>query len=52
MDLKSFNIVIKDYEPGSNKVSFSGTISIYDILTQVLKPEVISQLFDLGSREK
>ena len=46
MDLKSFNIMIRDYEPETNKLTFSGTISIYDILTQILKPEIVHQLFD------
>ena len=46
MDLKSFNIIIRDYEPETDKLTFSGTISIYDLLTQLLKPEIMHQLFD------
>ena len=51
MDLKSFNIIIRDYEPETDKLTFSGTISIYDLLTQLLKPEILCQLFNL-KREK
>ncbi len=52
MDLKSFNIVIKDYEIKTNKITFSGTISLYDLLTNVLKPEIINKLFDLDNKTK
>ena len=47
MDLKSFNIIIRDYEPETDKLTFSGTISIYDLLTKILKPEIVCQLFNL-----
>ena len=51
MDLKLFNIIIRDYEPETNKLTFSGTISIYDILTQILKPEIVHQLFDFEHKK-
>ena len=51
MDLKSFNIIIRDYEPETDKLTFSGTISIYDLLTQLLKPEILCQLFNIKSEK-
>ncbi len=51
-DLKSIYLNIEDYETNSGNLSFSGKISIYDLLNSVLKKDIVDQLFGSNSKKR